>query len=251
MKFSIIGFGNLGQALVHALINSGSAKPTDINIFDKSSEALELAKSDAFNVSALTDINSAIDSADVVFLTLKGYVFEQLSAEIDRELLSGKTVVSCMAGETFDDIYAHIGKVELVRAMPSLAIAFLEGVIGYTKSPQFLSNIFNKFGYALETSPENIEKFMAFSACGLGYAAYLIDAFAVAGEEMGFSVETAAEIAGLTFKNAVDRGGFKNTVKAVATPGGATEQGVSYMDECHVHDIVAQAIARAYARYTS
>jgi len=91
---------------------------------------------------------------------------------------------------------------------------------------------------------------MAFSACGLGYAAYLIDAFAVAGEEMGFSIEDAANIASLSFRNAVDRGGFKATVKAVATPGGATEQGVNYMNECDVHGIVVTAMEKAYARMT-
>jgi len=250
MKFSIIGFGNLGQALAHALIKSSSAKAEDIYAFDKSHEALSFAEGNTFNINALTDLSLAIKKSDVVFLTLKGYVFEELFSNIDTELLSGKTVVSFMAGETFESIYKYIGRdTTLVRAMPSLAIAFLEGVIGYTKAPPELAEIFHRFGYALETEPDNIEKFMAFSACGLGYAAYLIDAFAVAGEQMGFSVETAAEIAGLTFKNAVERGGFKGTVKAVATPGGATEQGVNYMDSCHVHNIVAQAIQKAYERY--
>jgi len=251
MKFSIIGFGNLGKALAHALINSKSAKPEEIYIFDKSPEALALAKDNPFNLNALTNINLVITKSDFIFLALKGYVFEEISDQIDKTLLKGKTVVSFMAGETFENIYKHIGDdLTLVRAMPSLAIAFLEGVIGYTKAPPELSEVFHRFGYALETEPENVEKFMAFSACGLGYAAYLIDAFAVAGENMGFSVETAAEIAGLTFKNAVERGGFKGTVKAVATPGGATEQGVNYMDDCHVHEIVAQAIQKAYERYT-
>jgi len=250
MKFAIIGFGNLGRALTTGLIKSGSAGANDIHICDKSPEARAIAENEPFHAKASEDINTVIKGADVVFLTVKGYVFDDLSAEIDRSLLAGKTVVSCMAGEPFEKIYSLLGDVDLVRIMPSLAIAFLEGVIGYTKSPPALKEIFHKLGYAIETEPENIEKFMAFSACGLGYAAYLIDAFAVAGEMMGFSVETAAEIAGLTFKNAVDRGGFKETVKAVATPGGATEQGVNHMDNSGVHDIVATAVRKAYERMT-
>jgi len=251
MKFSIIGFGNLGQAITLALLNSKSAPSGGISIFDNSPEANSIAGSEPFNVNTFSDINAAIANSDVVFLTLKGYVFEELAPQIDKKLLEGKTIVSCMAGETFESISAQIGQTNLVRAMPSLAIASLEGVIGYTKAPVTLAEIFGKFGYAKETESENIEKFMAFSACGLGYAAYLIDAFAVAGEQMGFSIEEAAEIAGLTFKNAVDRGGFKATVEAVATPGGATEQGVNYMNECGVHDIVAQAVQKAYTRYTN
>ena len=216
MKFGIIGFGNLGQALVLALINSGSTGAGDITVCDQSAQARALAKSEPYNALVSEDANHVIAGADVVFIVVKGYAFEKIAADIDRHGFEGKTVVSFMAGETFEKIYSLIGEVQLVRAMPSLAISFCGGIIAYTKAPPALAEIFNKFGYAFETAPGNIENVMAFSACGLGYAAYLIDAFAVAGEKMGFSVEQAAHIAKLTFNNAVIRGGFKDTVKAVA-----------------------------------
>ena len=248
MKFGIIGFGNLGRSLGSALIKSGSAGGGDIYVCEKNSEARTVAQCEPYNAHASDDVNYVISNADVVFLAVKGFAFEGLSTEIDRRGLVGKTIVSCMAGETFEKIYSLIGNVDLVRAMPSLAIAFCDGIIAYTKSPPELANVFSKFGYAFETEPENIENVMAFSACGLGYAAYLIDAFAVAGEMMGFPVEQAAHIAKLTFNNAVERGAFKETVKAVSTPGGATEQGINYMNECNVHGTVAQAVRKAYER---
>jgi len=98
------------------------------------------------------------------------------------------------------------------------------------------------------TEPENIEKVMAFSSCGLGFAAYLIDAFASAGGAMGFSADISAHIAALTFKNAVSRGNFRETVSSVATPGGATEQGILHMDECGAYEIIAAAVQKAYDR---
>ena len=153
-----------------------------------------------------------------------------------------------MAGVSFEKIHSLIGEVTLVRAMPSLAIAECDGVIGYTKAPLETSDIFSKLGYAFETEPSNIEKVMAFSSCGLGFAAYLIDAFAAGGKEMGFTPEISAHIASITFKNAIDRGSFRDTVSAVATPGGATEQGVNHMDESNVYDIVAAAMRKAYER---
>ena len=250
MKIGIIGFGNLGRALASGLVRSGSVGAGDLYICEKSTEARALAQDSPYCAHTSEDINYVLSNADVVFLTVKGFVFEKLSAEIDRRLLEGKTIVSCMAGETFEKIHSLIGEVDLIRVMPTLAISFCDGVIAYTKSPPELVEIFDKFGYAFETEPDRIENVMAFSACGLGYAAYLIDAFAVAGEMMGFPVEQAAHIAKLTFNNAVERGGFKETVKAVATPGGATEQGVNYMDECDVHGIVARAVRKAYERMT-
>ena len=250
MKIGIVGFGNLGRSLASGLLQSGSAGPGDIYVCDNSPQAREIAEKEPYNAFASEDVNYVIGNTDVVFLTVKGYAFEKLSALIDRRMLEGKTVVSCMAGETFEKIYSLIGDVDLVRAMPSLAISFCDGIIAYTKSPPELAEVFSKFGYAFETEPDNIENVMAFSACGLGYAAYLIDAFAVAGEMMGFSIEQAAHIARLTFNNAVERGAFKETVKAVATPGGATEQGINHMDGCNVHGIVARAVRKAYERMT-
>ena len=250
MKFGILGFGNLGKAFSSALLCTGDVNADDIYICDKSADALSLAKKERFHVYTMDNINQMIADTDIFCIVVKGYIFEEVAKLIDKASLNGKFVISMMAGETFEDTYALIGNVNLARAMPSLAIATNEGVIAYTKVPDEIAGIFNKFGFAFETQPDVIEKVMAFAACGLGYAAYLIDAFTAAGEAMGFSLDTASHIAALSFKNAGDIGNFRETVKAVATPGGATEQGVNYMDECDVYGIVAGAIQKAYKRMT-
>ena len=250
MKIGIIGFGNLGQALASGLIKSGSASAGGLCVCEKSPEVRAVAEASPYDAFASEDVNSVIVESDVVFLTVKSYVFEELSGIIDKNAFDGKTVVSFMAGVTFERIYSLIGHVDLVRAMPSLAIAFCNGVIGYTKAPLAVSGIFNKLGYAFETEPDDIEKVMAFSSCGLGFAAYLIDAFASAGQTMGFSPDITAHIAAQTFRNAVDRGAFSDTVKAVATPDGATEQGILFMEHSGVNDIVCGAVRKAYERMT-
>jgi len=229
---------------------TGKVSANEIYVCDNSPNALALAKSELYHTYEITDINKMIADTDVISITVKGYVFEKISELIDRSILGDKLVISMMAGETFEKIYSLIGNVNLARAMPSLAIATNEGVIAYTKIPDEVAGIFSRFGFAFETEPDIIEKVMAFAACGLGYAAYLIDAFAAAGEAMGFSLETASHIAALSFKNAGDIGNFRETVKAVATPGGATEQGIMYMDKCEVYNIVAMAIQKAYERMT-
>jgi len=250
MKIGILGFGNLGKAFASALLCTGDIKAGQIHVCDNSPEALAIAEIESFHAYTIEDINHMIYNTDIICIIVKGYIFEELAKTIDRTVIKDKLVISMMAGETFEKIYSLIGKVNLARAMPSLAIAKNEGVIAYTKIPDEIAEIFNKFGFAFETEPEMIEKVMAFAACGLGYAAYLIDSLATAGETMGFSHETASRIAALSFKNAGDKGNFNETVKAVATPGGATEQGILYMDSCNVSKIVAQAVQKAYDRMT-
>ncbi len=244
MKIGIIGFGNLGHSLAEGLLKSGTPGQ-DICVCDASPDVLKRA-SDTYGLNVTSDINTALQSSEVIFFVIKSYVFDELAPIIDRSLLTGKTVVSFMAGMTFEKIIAKIGEVELVRGMPSLAIAVCDGVVGYTKAPAPVAELFHKLGYAFEVAPGEIEKVMAFSSCGLGFAAYLIDAFAAAGEKMGFDPEACEKIAAQTFKNAVDRGDYKNTVKSVATKGGATEQGVLHMDASNVYGIVADAVQKAY-----
>ena len=251
MNIGIIGFGNLGRALASGLIKSGCTDAGGIYVCEKYPEVQTIAENAPYFAHAVDNVNHVISNSDVIFLTIKSYVFEELSEVIARDGLSGKILVSFMAGVSFDKIYSLVGEVSLVRAMPSLAIASCEGVIGYTKAPANVAKIFHQLGYAFEISPEDIEKVMAFSSCGLGFAAYLIDAFAAAGASMGFSPEVSAHIAALTFKNAVDRGHFRDTVSAVATPGGATEQGIMHMDERGIYSIVAQAIGKAYDKMAS
>ena len=248
MKIGIIGFGNLGRALASGLVMSGCVGAGDLYVCENSHDTRIASEREPFHAHASEDVNFVVYNSDIIFLTVKGYVFDELSSVIDRHALSGKVFVSFMAGVSFERVFSLIGEVTLVRAMPSLAIASCDGVIGYTRAPPQVAEIFGKLGYAFETCPDNIEKVMAFSSCGLGFAAYLIDAFASAGESMGFPPETCAHIAALTFKNAVERGNFRDTVTSVATPGGATEQGVLLMDGAGVYDIMANAVRRAYEK---
>ncbi|MCL2046221.1 MAG: NAD(P)-binding domain-containing protein [Oscillospiraceae bacterium] len=248
MKFGIIGFGNLGHALAAGLMKSSSAGAGDIYVCDNSEQARDDSKGEPYFALPSDDQNFVVANADYIFLTIKSNVFEQIAPTIDKGLLKDKTIISFMAGVDFDKLHSFLGDCSIVRAMPSLAIAACEGVIGYTACSDDLATVFHKLGYAFETAPENIEKVMAFASCGLGFAAYLIDAFASAGIEMGFSTEVSTQIATLTFKNAVDRGHFAETVKAVATPGGATEQGVLHLSGNGVPEMIKQAVQKAYER---
>ncbi|MDR0904734.1 MAG: NAD(P)-binding domain-containing protein [Oscillospiraceae bacterium] len=245
MKISIIGVGNLGKSLLSGLTNSGIAA-SDVTVFTRPERVGEVSAS--LGVAATGDINDAFDRADIIFLVVKGYVFAELAPQLKQPVAANKTVVSFMAGVPFGTIYAQIGKCNLVRVMPSLAIAVNDGVIGYTEAPAEVEKLLHGLGYAFEVPPEDIEKVTAFSGCGLGFAAYLIDAFKLAGEALGFSAEQADKIAAQTFKNAVDRGDFADTVKKVATRGGATEQGVLHMNEHKTYDIIAGAVKAAYDR---
>ncbi|MDR2599051.1 MAG: NAD(P)-binding domain-containing protein [Oscillospiraceae bacterium] len=248
MKFGIIGYGNLGRAFASALTCTGDVSVDAIFVCDISPDALADAKKQGYEAFNVSEINKLINAVDVIILVIKGYVFDELVKSIDIENLKNKQVISLMAGETLAKLKSLLGDINITRAMPSLAIATNDGVLAYTKASDNVVKIFNKFGVAFETSEENLRKVMAFAACGLGFAAYLVNAFKIAGESMDFTPEIATQITSKTFKNVIDTGNFDEIVKAVATQGGATEQGILYMNEKDVTGIVAEAMNRAYEK---
>lgn len=245
MKIGIIGLGNLGKALLSGLIKTNILS-ADISVCEISEFVTDI--NEKYGVYATNDINDVFNRSDVIFLTVKGYVFSQLAENIIKPVPATKTIVSFMAGVQFDTLYAQIGQCNLVRAMPTLAIASNDGIIGFTNAPAEVETVLRSLGYAFRCEPDEIEKVMAFSACGLGFAAYLVDAFMKAGQSLGFSQNDSEEIARITFKNAIDRGDYEATVKAVATKGGATEQGVLHMDSCDTYGIIQEAVKKAYER---
>ena len=243
MKITVIGFGNLGRAFVSGLLKSGKAKAEDITVCAKSEETLSLAKN-TYGIGSTGDFNYSVNNADIVFLVLKPAVFLEIALKIP----DGIPVVSFIAGVKIGDI-RRITKTqtEIVRAMPNLAIEKCEGIIGHTPTEnEYIIDIFKSLGLAYETDESGIDKLTAFSACGLGFAAYILNAYTEAGISLGLSPEICGEVTRRTFISAAEVSNFKHTITAVATKGGATEQGLRIMEEKRLNEIIGTAVFKAY-----
>ncbi|MBR2831557.1 MAG: NAD(P)-binding domain-containing protein [Oscillospiraceae bacterium] len=243
MKISILGLGHLGGALLRGLLKAGCSAE-DVTVYDRSPARF----SGLEGVHAVCDAAEAVRASDVCFIVLKSAGFFELAPSLSGETGDGRVFVSFMAGVTLEALREALPGAAVVRAMPSIAIESCEGITAYTKAPEPVAELLGRLGYAFETEPENIEKVMAFASCGIGFAAYLLEAFRGAGLAMGFSEEECGRITAQTFKNALDRGHYAETVRAVATKGGATEQGVLHMDGAGVPGAVSAAVRKAYER---
>ena len=166
MNIAIIGYGNLGRSLAQGLLKSG-VPAGDICVCDASDAARQNAQ-DTYKLGVTDDINAAAGFADVIFLVIKSYVFDELAPTIDRDLLDGKTVVSFMAGVQIESIAERLGDgVTIVRGMPSLAIAVCDGVVAYTKAPDAVAALLQGLGYAFEAAPRTLKRSWPFRLAGL------------------------------------------------------------------------------------
>ena len=246
MKISVIGPGHLGKCLIKGLLRSGISGD-DISVYARRDEVCsEVA--DNFGVFASSSLGDVVSRGEVIFIVIKSAGFEELFASLPSGALNGRVCVSFMAGVGLERLSAALPGAEVVCAMPSIAIESCSGITAYTSCPDAVADIFRSLGYAFEVAPDGIGRVMAFASCGVGFAAYLMDAYVKAGISMGFSVEESRKITAITFQNALECGDFAKTVTAVATKGGATEQGVLHMENAKLPETVYDAIMAAFNR---
>lgn len=247
MRIGIIGFGHLGKALAKGLIYKNIVSKHEIYILAKSESTKEIAENE-FGVQVCNDINDIIKNTEILFWVLKGKVFNEICKDIQQDITL-KINISFMAGLTIKSIHERLGNVYITRAMPSIAIDRANGIIGYTKTKDiYVIELFDELGFAFEVEEKDIEKVTAFSSCGLGFAAYILNAFQTAGQTLGFSSDVSKKIVAKTFGSALEMEDYKETVNAVATKGGATEQGINHFEENDMNGIVYEAMNKAYMR---
>ena len=245
MKTAILGFGHLGKAFAGGVLHSSALSAEDILVCSGTENSLSVAR-EKFGLRTTLSAKEAVDWADTVFSIVKAPVFEELAPGLD---FSGKTLISFMAGMNMARLAELAPGAVIVRGMPTIAMADCSGTLCYTKAPEYVVRILNSLGYAMELDEQGLENFMAFAGCGPGFAAYVLECYAKVGESIGFDKEMSRKITALTFKNAIDANeDFAQTVREVATKGGATEQGVNHMRDSDTYGILREAVQKAYDR---
>ncbi|MHB1152549.1 MAG: pyrroline-5-carboxylate reductase family protein [Eubacteriales bacterium] len=249
MYIAVIGFGNLGKAFVNGLLAKEFIQKDNIIVCAKSEKTIQIAKDD-YHIKAGNDIIAAINDADVIVFAVKLSVFDELSEKFAADLFHDKTIISLMAGAGISHILETTKTTgKIIRAMPNLAIAIGNGIIGYTHTEDDrIIRMFENLGLSFLIDESDIEKMTAFSACGLGFAAYVLDCFASAGKELGFDEKICKQIVNRNFENAIDMGDYKQTISAVATKGGATEHGIQFLHDSDLSGIIDGAIKKAYEK---
>lgn len=250
-KIGVIGFGNLGKAFVQGILAQKLCGREDILICAKSDETLALAR-ERYGVFATSDVGRVVQESGYLVLSVKKNVFFDLAPKIHQANPENKTVVSFLPGLSIAQIREMLGAdIEIVRVMPTVAISEANGLLGYTPTDdRALVALLHALGFAFETKESEIEKVTAYAACGLGFAAYLIEAYIRAGVALGFDPQTSKKIAEANFAGALKRSDYKATMREVATKGGLTEHGLAYMTQSGVEKNISAAVASVYQRIT-
>jgi pyrroline-5-carboxylate reductase len=260
-KISIIGTGNMGEALVSGLISSASSSPENIICTDIRAHKLESVKN-KYGVTTLTENIKAVEDSEIIIYAVKPQIISAVLKETAPFLDMSKLVISIAAGVPLAAIETCLKKeLRLIRVMPNIAAFVKESASvisagkNATKEDIDLSMaIFDSMGKSLFLK-ENIlmDAITGLSGSGPAYIFIIVDALADAGVKMGLSrkdalflsTQTILGAAKLLMETKEHPGRLKDMV---TSPGGTTIAGIHILEKGGLRATLINAVEAATRR---
>ena len=244
MKIGIIGFGEMGKSLVTGLMKQG-VKKEEIVICDKGDRAQRKAVNMGLS---LAEFDAVSAECDAVLLTIPAKAFYDIGSEWHK--MDGKLIISCMAEVKMADLKQSFNG-QVVRAIPTLAAENGVSIVGicFDGSPENkepIKDMFTKVGTVIECSEDELAPLTSLAACGLCYAAYILNCFINTAENLGIDREIGKDIVEKTFHAAIEQGDYELVLGKIANRDGITFKGVNVMNQLLVHKNIDKAFKTAY-----
>ncbi len=239
-KITIIGGGNLGQAIANGIINSNIIPPSNLTITRRRLNLIESFNKKGVQISS--DNKKASSGADIIFLGVKPYQIEDVISEIKEQVSDNTIIISLATGVDSQKLESSFGKkLPIFRAMPNTAIAIGQSMTCISshnaneEQENTVLELFEQVGTALIIAEELMSSATVLAACGIAYALRFIRAATQGGIEIGFGAELALKIASQTVKGAADlliQSGShpEHEIDKVTTPRGITISGLNEME---------------------
>jgi pyrroline-5-carboxylate reductase len=260
-KISIIGTGNMGEALVSGLISSGSSLPEKIICTDIRLNKLKSVKK-KYGVMTLTDNIKAVKSSEIIIYAIKPQIISSVFKETAPFLDMSKLIISIAAGVPLSAIETCLKKeLRLIRVMPNVAAFVKEsasvissGANATKEDIDLCSAIFNSMGKSIFIKEDALmDAITGLSGSGPAYIFIIVDALADAGVKMGLSREDALFLSTQTVLGAakllLETKEHPGRLKDMVTsPGGTTIAGIHALETGGLRATLINAVEAATRR---
>lgn len=253
----IIGFGNMGSAIVNGLVASGACMPSDIHVADADEARLERAK-EAGHFTHAT-VAALGETADVIIIAVKPKdvpkVLDNLKGTRKETL-----VVSIAAGFSLEDIEAALPENPIIRVMPNTPCMVGAGVSMMCRGSkagdrqvETAKEILGAVGYAGEVPEGMMDAVTGLSGSGPAFVAVMIDALSDGGVKMGLprplALRLAAETVFGTAKMIIEKNMHPSVLRDMVTsPGGTTIEGIAVLEANAFRASLIEAVEAAALR---
>jgi pyrroline-5-carboxylate reductase len=268
-----IGAGNMAEAMIAALIQTGMFPPENIRFSEMYPERSSyIAKT--YGVVHVSDNAGVVRECSIVVLAVKPQqmigVLKDLAASNAFEAIAERLlVISIAAGlkiETFEK-FIYAGKTEdqqqrmpVIRVMPNTPALVGAGMCAFAANARATEadiettrQILEAMGKAIRCDEMKMDAVTAISGSGPAYMYYFIESIVDAGIQLGLAPEEASRLIVSTFDGALrlmEKTGASpaDLRRRVTSPGGTTEAALNVFTARQLREILIAAIVSAAQR---
>jgi pyrroline-5-carboxylate reductase len=258
----LVGFGNMGQALVRGWLAKGR-RAASIRVVEALSTARAVAAGLGITASDTVVEGARGFGADVVVLAVKPNQIGGVLAECRAAVANRAVVLSIAAGKTITQLAAGLGaEAAIVRAMPNTPAAIGKGMTALVASPAvtaeqraLCTELMTAVGEVAWLEDEgHMDAVTAVSGSGPAYVFLLIECLMHAAREAGLPAALARQLAVATVSGAGAYAAAADAEPAelrrrVTSPNGTTQAALEVlMAEPGLRDLLTRAVRAAAAR---
>ncbi|OHD69845.1 MAG: pyrroline-5-carboxylate reductase [Spirochaetes bacterium RBG_16_49_21] len=253
-----IGAGNIGSAILARL--SKGYDPKLIQAYD-----IDAGKSDVLlrecGISIARSPEELAQHCAIIIIAVKPDSVPSVLESIKKKLAPGKVVVSIAAGVTISSMEKILGRAaKIVRVMPNTPVLVGEGMSVLSPNGNVeddllkeVEQVFSKIGRVLVLPEKLIDAVTGLSGSGPAYVFTFIQALADGGVKLGIPRKASLLLAAQTVlgsaRYVLETSGDPITLRGtVASPGGATIEGIHVLERSGFAGIVMDAVEKAAAK---
>ena len=257
---AFIGGGNMGEAILSAVLAKGLSTPESIAVSDVDETCCRSLKQ-KYGVASMCDNRLVAEKGEIVILAIKPQNLAAVMAELKGHLKPSQLVLSIVAGAGIDTLCKGIGHRQIVRAMPNTPARIGEGVTVWTATDEVTeqqkakaASILGVMGKEIQVGDERyIDMATAVSGSGPAYFFLFMEALVEAAENIGLPPEIAQELVLRTTIGSAHLVKKTGTPPAelrrmVTSPGGTTEEALLQLQQGNFSGLILRAVTAAYEK---
>ena len=260
MKIAFIGGGNMGEAMLAAILGKGLGQARDISVSDVSDVRRQHLKQ-KYGVTLTGDNRQAAAGSEVIVLAVKPQSLVGVLTELNSQLKPAQLVLSIIAGATIKTLASGLKHGRIVRAMPNTPAQIGEGMTVWTAANEVTGQQKEQAGSILGALGKEIyvadEKYLdmatAVSGSGPAYFFLFVETLTEAAVSIGLARDVARELVLQTMLGAghlIRQSGKEPSElrRMVTSPGGTTAEALRQFEKGDLAGLVRQAVMAAYRR---
>lgn len=259
MKLGIIGYGNMGSAIVQGAVDKKIIDKKDIYVFDLKEIVNKRAQTDGMTV--LDSEVEVTKAADILLLAVKPQQMEATANKIGKNI-EGKALMSILPGVSEERFHKAFGteNFRILRLLPNTPALVSEGAFAISKENdfetcelEFAKNLFEAIGSVVWVKSYDLDAACGLSGSGPAWVAMFIEALADGGVKEGLTRDVAYELAIQTVLGSVkllkEKGMHPGQLKDMVTsPAGTTIAGCEVLEENGFRAATMKAVVAATKR---